>query len=221
MYYFGVGIKQDKAVGEAWYVEGVKLRDPFAEFDLGSLLSVNPEHPHDLPRAVKLLRQAAEAGFVPAMHTLGLLLTNHPELTDSRQEARQLLEAAANAGSWKSSAVLGILARDKVGDSPGPESAFYHFQIAILQGGEAAKRLLSNDLMMVTRKLTEERKDALASEANAWFGQHKTALAFVFKDAEHEKRFPASALTVAPEGIHAGMLVPLRPSERRSMESEP
>jgi hypothetical protein len=133
-------------------------------------------------------------------------------LANSPQEARTLVEAAANAGWWKSSVVLGIQARNGVGDSPGLESAYYHFQIAILQGGEPAKLLLANDLDILSRQLSEEKRDELTSDASSWFSQHKATLGFVFKEREHAKRFPASALTVPPEDVHAGMLLPAPPS---------
>ena len=179
---------------------------------MASLLTVSRDHPQNLHQGAKLLRQSAGAGFVPAMHSLGLLLTNHPELTNSPQEARTLLEAAASAGSWRSSVVLGILARDWVGDSPGPESAYYHFQIAILQGGEPARLLLAKDLVALSGKLGEEKRNALKSDAKSWFSQHKTALGFVVIEREHAKRFPGSALTIPLEDIHAGMLLPTPPS---------
>ena len=75
---------------------------------------------------------------------LGLLLVNHPDLAKSPQEARFSLEFASNAGFWKSSVVLGVLARDWKGTAADLEAAYYHFQVAALQGGEAAKRLLLN-----------------------------------------------------------------------------
>ena len=101
---------------------------------LGSLYSVNSEHPHDIPKAAELLRQAADAGYVPAMHSLGLLLVNHPELKQDPQQSRTLLDMAANAGSWKSSIVLGILARDGRGVPADNKAAYFHFRVAVLQG---------------------------------------------------------------------------------------
>jgi len=49
---------------------------------------------------------------------------------------------------------------------------------------------------------------ALASGANTWFQQHHLALAFVCKDGENWKRFPAAARAVDEEGAHAGRLAP-------------
>lgn len=214
MYILGIGVKEDKAIAEAWYEKGVNMRDPFSEFDLALLLSTSQNHAQDLSRAAKLLRQSAAAGFVPAMHSLGLLLINHPELADSQEEARPLFEAAANAGCWKSSVVLGVLARDGGGNSSGTESAFYHFQIAILQGGEEARRLLSNDLLALEKQLTEKQRNAITSQADAWYSKHNAVLEFVYQDRDSDgaKRFPASGLTAVSKGIHAGILVPAPPS---------
>ena len=99
-------------VAEKWFEAALKLHDPQAAYDLGSFYSVHADHAHDFPKAAELLRQAVDAGYVPAMHSLGLLLVNHPELKQEAQESRTLLERAANCGSWKSSVVLGIFARD-------------------------------------------------------------------------------------------------------------
>src|ERR1700751_3305466 len=97
--YFGLAVKEDKLDGEKWFEAGQKLHDPLAAFNLGSLYSVTENHVHDLPKAADLLRQSADAGYVPAMHALGLLLINHPELKQPPEQARTLLETAASAGS--------------------------------------------------------------------------------------------------------------------------
>ena len=88
LYYFGIAVKQDKVVAEKWFESGLKLHDPLAAYDLGSFYSIHPDHPHDLPKAADLLRAAADAGYVPAMHSLGLLLVNHPELKQSPGQSR-------------------------------------------------------------------------------------------------------------------------------------
>jgi TPR repeat protein len=214
MYLHGIGVKEDAVIAEGWYEKGVTLRDPFSEYDMGVLLSTRKNHTHDLPRAVKLLRQSASSGYVPAMHSLGLLLTNHPELADSRDEARPLFEIAAAAGCWKSSVVLGALARDGHGESSDPESAFYHFQVAVLQGGEEAKRLLSTDLHSLEMQLREEQRSSLTSEAEAWYSKHHTVFEFVFQDSNSDstKWSPASSLAALSHGIHEGIIHPVPPS---------
>lgn len=176
---------------------------------MGVLLSTRKNHVHDYPSAVRLLRQSAAARFVPAIHSLGLLLNSHPELADSHEESRSLFELASSAGCWKSSVALGALARDGGGASDGAESAFYHFQIAILQGGDDARHLLSNDLLALEGKLTENQQNALKSEAGAWYGKHNTAVEFVFQaeDSERGKWLTASSLAEVSKGLHAGILI--------------
>jgi TPR repeat protein len=208
MHYFGHGIKQDRSVAEKWFSVGAKLHDPVAAFDLGHLFSVQGDHPHDLPKAAKLLRQSAAGGFVPGMSALGLLLVRHPELAKSPQEARQLLEGSANLGSWRSSIVLGVLARDGVGVAANPAEAYYHFQVAVRQGGEPTRSLLRQDLIAISAKLTSTQTAKLSTDADTWFQQHHLDLAFVYKESEKWRRFPVTAQGVSADAIHAGQLDP-------------
>jgi TPR repeat protein len=207
LYYFGMGMEQDKAAAEKWYGTGVKLHDPMAAYNLGTLFSVMADHPHDLRKAVSFLRQSAAAGYVPAMHSLGLLLVNHPELATSQQESLSTLEAAANAGSWKSSVVLGVLARDGKGVPEDSKAAYHHFQVAILQGGDLAMRLVRNDISILSKKLGTQQTEALDENANVWYQHHHLALLFVYKSGDKRERFPASALAVSVNGLHVGQLI--------------
>jgi TPR repeat protein len=207
LYYFGIGVKQDKAAAETWYKTGVKLHDPVAAYNLGTLFSVNADHPHDLRKAEAYLRPSAADGYIPAIHSLGLLLVNHPELAASPQEGLSLLEASARAGCWKSSVVLGALARDGKGVPADSKAAYYHFRMAILQGGEPAMNLLKYEIAALTKKLGTQQAGTLDSDANNWYQQHRTPLLFVFKDGDKRQRFPASALAVSTDGGHAGQLL--------------
>jgi uncharacterized protein len=211
MTYFGIGMNRDKAAAEKWYAAGTKLHDPVATYDLGSLYTTEPGHPHDLAKAAGLFRRSASDGYVPAMHSLGLLLANHPELAKSGQEARSLLQTASQAGSWRSTVVLGVLARDGRGEPSNSEAAYYDFQLAILQGGDAARRLLANDIEVLSARITGERAATLAESANEWFRQHSTALAFIYKSNETNRRFPTLGRTFSDAGLHAGQLIPLPP----------
>ena len=210
-YYFGVAVKEDKIVAERWFESALKLHDPLAAYNLGSLYSVNAEHPHDIPKAAELLRQAADAGYVPAMHSLGLLLVNHPELKQGPQQSRTLLDMAANAGSWKSSIVLGILARDGRGVPADNKAAYLHFRVAVLQGGAEANRIVKRDIDILAAKIGAEECKTEDSAANEWFEHHPLALAFVYKDGT-KRDFPAAALTYSTDGSFAGQLVPLASS---------
>jgi TPR repeat protein len=208
IYFFGVGVKEDKVVAERWFESALKLHDPLAAFNLGSLYSVEVDHPHDIPKAAELLSQAVDAGYVPAMHSLGLLLVNHPELSKTAEQSRTLLERAASAGSWRSSAVLAILARDGRGVPVDPSAAYFHFRVAVLQGGPPANQLLKKDLDLLAAKLQTDQRRTADSAAKSWSENHSQALAFVYKQ-DTKKAFPVAAIAVAPEGSYAGELLPL------------
>jgi hypothetical protein len=210
LYYFGLAVKEDRASAEKWFEAGLRLQDPLAAFNLGSLYSVNADHLHDLPKAAELLRRSADAGFVPAMHSLGLLLVNHPELKQTAGESRALLETAANAGSWKSSVVLGILARDGRGIPVDHQAAYFHFRLAVLQGGEEAEHLLKHDLDLLATKISYNERQVAMSDADAQLKQHPLKLAFIY--GVSHKDFPAAAITFDSDGSFAGQLLPLSSS---------
>ena len=212
LYYFGLTVKQDKPTGEKWFESGEKLHDPLAAFNLGSLYSVEPDHPHDFLKAAELLGQAAAAGYVPAMHALGLLLVNHPELKQDTAQARTLLQAAENAGSWKSSVVLGILARDGNGTPVDYPAAYFHLRVAVLQGGTDAERITKHDVESLAAKIGSDECRKQASAANSWHQSHPIAFAFVYKVGAAKGAFPATAVAYASDGSVAGQLIPLSSS---------
>jgi TPR repeat protein len=211
--FFGIAMKEDRVAAESWFESAIKLHDPLAAYNLGSLYSVDLDHPHDLPRAADLLRQATDGGYVPAMHSLGLLFVNHPELKQGPDQAHTLLEAAANAGNWKSSVVLGILARDgRCGVPANVEQAYFHFRLAAIQGGLQAERLIKHDMDTLAAKIGGEESRKQNSAANNWFQHHSVTLAFVYKDGSTKRAFPAAAMADTSEGSFAGQLLPLASS---------
>ena len=208
LYYFGIGINQDKHLAEHWFEVGERLHDPIAARNLGELFFDIHDHLQDFPKAARLFREAAASGYIPAMYSLGVLLTRHPELASSPQEARNSLKIAANLGSWKSSVILGILARDGNGAPPSPADAFYHFQVAVLQGGEPARHLLANDLAKLAAVLPEDLARNLSANADAWYQENHPAGEFVFKEGGKEMHFPISGLMANDDGVHGAQLLP-------------
>jgi hypothetical protein len=170
------------------------------------------DHVHDFPKAAELLRQAVDAGFVPAMHSLGLLLVNHPELKQAPEQSSSLLESAAAAGSWKSSIVLGILARDGRGTPVDYNKAYFHFHLAILQGGAEAENVIKHDMDRIATKISYEERRTEVAAADTWFEQHSLRLIFVYENKSAQKGFPNAARTYASEGVFAGQLIPLSSS---------
>jgi len=207
LYYFGIAVNQDRVAAEKWFESGLKLHDTLAAYDLGSMYSVNPDHPHDLPKAAGLLRQAVDGGYVQAMHSLGLLLVNHPELKQAPRESRVLLETAANAGSWKSSIVLAILAHEGRGVPVDDKAAYYHFRVALLQGGAEAEKVIKKDAELLAAKIGAENTQTAASAANSWFEHHSIPLIYVYKEGASRRDFPMAGIAVAPDGS-AGQLLP-------------
>jgi len=206
-YAFGIGVPQNAAVAEHWYRRGASLHDPMAEFDLATLLFDAKDHAHDPRAAAALLRESAASGYVPAMHSLGLLLVRNPGLARSPGEAMTLLSEAANAGNWRSSVLLGVLARDGNGMPFDNGTAYYHFRVAALQGGDQAKKLVENDLRLLSAAIGSDRAQAIDSEAGNWYRQHHFALEFVDKQGENQAGFTALALAAPADGEHALQLM--------------
>jgi TPR repeat protein len=211
MYYFGIGVKQDQAAAEPWYEKGVKLHNSLALYRLGVILSRPADHPRDLQRSALLMREAVAAGFVPAMHGLGMLLVNHPELTTSTDDPLSLLNQAATDGTWKSSVVLGILSRDGRLVPQDDKDAYFHFQVAHLQGGDEANALVGYDLKKLELKLSKEQRAQLDKDASSWVQKHNVSLEIVYGNSDHPSRFPAFALSSASPDVHAVGLVPTKP----------
>jgi TPR repeat protein len=190
MYYYGSAGPPDTATAERWFERGVKLHDPIAGYNLGSLFSVAPDHAHDFRKAVNLLRDSSRAGYVPSMHSLGLLLVNHPELERATHEGLTFVETAADAGEWRSSVFLGILDRDGRDGAVDRKSALLHFEIAVLQGGEEVEHLLRHDIDKLSTDLAADERASISSAAHVWYEQHHFARKFIVKDPNVAKYFP-------------------------------
>jgi TPR repeat protein len=211
MYNYGEGVAQDQAASERWYEKGARLHNSLASFRLALLLSAPADHPRNIQRAAALFRESADAGFIPAKHSLGLLMLNHPELGFSSDEAVMNLNQAAAAGTWKSQIVLGILARDGKSVEKDDRVAYFHFRIAAQQGGKEAQALLQKDLQALDNRLSADQRAAIDQEASTWIQKHNQALEVVYKDGDHWSRFPAFALATKSPDQHAVGLVPVNP----------
>ena len=203
-YYFGIGVTRDVVKARHWFEVGAKLRNPQAEFELALLLFQQADG-GATGRALKLLRESAESGYVPAKHQLALLMirdSNFPSST-SAKEAVGLMEEASSEGFWKSTTVLGTLYRDGRGKPKDKEAAYYHFRIAILQGGQNAAGLLANDIQALRSELDESKTRALDSMAVSWVQEHRHALECLQTPSGKTGNFPA--LTI----MYAGKVYPL------------
>ena len=75
--------------------------------------------------------------------------------------------------------LLGIMSRDGLNTQKDDKAAYYHFQLAILQGGAPVQLLLAHDMDRLTAALGSGPMQALESDANVWFQQHHLAHNFV------------------------------------------
>ena len=190
--YIGAGVSKDAVAAEHWFNVGQKLHDPISAYNLGILYSTVPDHPHDIDKAAKFLRQSSETGYFPATHALALLLVRYPALARSTNEAVNLAQSAANEGFWKSSVLLGILARDGIGMPVDKRAAYYHFKVATLQGESKTERLLTGDLVQLSAKLGPEAVSAIDSEANTWFQEHRSIQRFVHTNGKKLLYIPST-----------------------------
>lgn len=210
MYLFGVGESRDQAAAEQWYEKGTRLHNKLAMYRMGVILSQPVDHPRDIHRSIALFRESAAGGFVPAMHSLGINIVNHPEL-GTPDEALSNLNQAANAGTWKSHIVLGILARDGRLVLKDSQTAYFHFRVAVIEGGETAQTLLSHDLQRLAAQLSADQISNEDKEAEAWTQKHNLKLQVVYSSDEHLSRFPAFALVAPSPGVHVAPLVASNP----------
>ena len=207
-YYFGNGVNQDRDAARKWFEAGVKRHDPQSTFNLATFYYSDKASSR---KEAVLLRDAAKAGYVPAMLTLGHLLIDNPDLARNSQEAVDLLEKSAGAGTWRSSVILGIVARDGKGGPQDSKAAYYHFKVAALQGGQEAERIVANDLRILSTTISADQRKSIDNEASSWSQQHRVALQFVYNDGDNRKESPAYALAMPNGGTHALELVPTPP----------
>jgi TPR repeat protein len=198
-------MEQDKAAAEHWFMVGQKLHDPVSTFDLGTLFATVPDHTHDPAKAARYLRQAADMNYVPSMHSLGVLLLHHPELSKKPGEAVTRLQAAADAGCWQASVVLGVMAHTGNGIPANMRAAYFHLQVALLQGGAAARPLVERHLPGLEDSLGTEQARAVEADASAWVQQHSGGPALVRLKNNTRKFFADPASQSVPEVFNAAL----------------
>jgi uncharacterized protein len=207
MYYSGTGVAKSEAVAQHWYEIGSKLHDPMSEYRLGVIHSTDRSNIPELKKAMQLYRESAAAGYVPAMYALGLLLVRVPELTSPQDKPVELLKEASESGSWRASLILGVLYRDGKGVPADRRTAYYHFVLEKLQGGEKSSALVATDLQILGGELGAMQAKATEEEASAWFKQHRIPLEFVYKDGDNRRNFPLFAIEYPEGDVHAGKIV--------------
>jgi TPR repeat protein len=216
-YYFGIGVPKDTETAKHWFEIGAKKHDAQAELSLAILLLRQHDQAGE-ERAVKLLRDAAKAGYVPAKHELALRLVRKPDFASSPQEALEQLQDASSQGFWKSAVVLGVLHRDGRGVAKDMEGAYLYFRIAALQGGEPATKLVENDIRVLQPMLDASRIRSLDAKAADWVSSHKRRLEFI-RYPGGDTKFPSFALAYPDSGLHAGRMFPVIDQENDRWET--
>ena len=183
VYILGIGVERNPVAAEHWFEKAAKHHSPEGQYAMGTLYSLVEGHKHDLNRAVINLRQSADAGYIPAKHSLGLLFVNHPELPQNSGEATALLNAAAAGGSWRSSVVLGILYRDGKGVPKDISTAYGWFTIAGKQGGDEAQANLRADIAAAKSALSNEQQRQSEESAVQWMAAKPHKDVFVLRGA--------------------------------------
>jgi TPR repeat protein len=207
LYFSGIGVTKSPSDAVHWFELGSRLHNPPAEFDL-ALLLIQRSDLAGHRRAIKLLRESAAAGYVAAKHWLGIQLIQGPDPSRSPNEGIALLEEAAAAGFWRSSMALGILSRDGDGTAKNSSAAYYHFRITVLQAGEQASSLLTNDLRALSSELNHAQLEALDQRAEAWAERHKRSLEYVKIHDEYANRDSHSVAPEYPEKDTRAVLLP-------------
>lgn len=207
MYYSGNGAPKDMAIARHWYEVGAKLNDPMSEYRLGVIHSEDRKNLPELKKAAQFFRDSAGSGYVPAIYALGLLLVRVPELTQPQEKPAELIKEASEAGSWRASLIQGVLSRDGRGVPADRKTAYYHFVLAKLQGGEKTSSLVGTDLQILSGELGEKEAKATEAEASAWFQKHHIPLEFVYKDGDNWGKFPLLAIEYPESDVHAGKIV--------------
>lgn len=195
-YYTGAGVKVDRPLAEKWFTRAVRQHGAEAAFDMGTLYSIQADHVHDLPKAVRYLRASAGAGYVPAMHSLALLLVNHSGVSQRPGETLGMLQAASEAGYWRSAVVLGIFARDGKYAPANMADAYRWFEIAANEGGQHAAGMLRTDLDLCRELLSAsavKREDELV---RTWLSQHSRPELFVFGNRHTDDEFPLAEIPI-------------------------
>lgn len=205
MAYFGNGAEQDTNAAEHWFKVGQKLHDPISTYDLGILYSTVPRHPNDVAKAVRYLRQAADANFVPAIESLGTVLLRHPELSRDRGEAVRRLQAAADAGSWKASVTLGVMAHTGSGIAADDKTAYFHLRVGILQGGSSAQAIAGKHIPKLIQSLGEVQARGVEADAAAWVQQHSGAATLVKTKGQSPRLFADPATQGSPGVLSAAL----------------
>ncbi|KAA6461913.1 sel1 repeat family protein [Acidobacteria bacterium AB60] len=207
--YFGIDGSINKSGALHWYEIGARRNDPYAQYRLGILLSVDTAAPHGIARAVSLLRKSALAGLVPAKYAFGWLVDRNPKLATSPKEADSALQEAASAGVWQASLMLAHRASLEPAKPNDPTLAYYWLRIAAIQGGDHSQPIIAHQLDALSRQIGASQTSQIDASAAEWAAKHKVPLQFVFSKTSKGSDPVLYGMRIPDTGTHAGKIVAL------------
>jgi TPR repeat protein len=177
----GTGGAPNPEAAKKYFQQGVKLHDPVAAYELACFYSKYDTQTHDPHEIADLLRRSSDKGYVRAKYSLGIMLLNNPPLARSEDEPIKLLEDASNAGDWRAAVALGDSAVSGYRATKDSVRAFYFYKLALLEGGDPARKTVAPKLESLAPSLSETQKAEAAEQAQSWVEQHRAPLMFVLR----------------------------------------
>lgn len=124
-------VQTDKPAGLDWLQKAAAAGDADAKFRLGAVLLQGQDLPADPARALRLMNESADAGFVAGQYELGrTLIGGTPTVPANPTRGLALLKKAAGANLPAAAAVLGEVFERGMGVTADPIQALKWYQQA-------------------------------------------------------------------------------------------
>jgi TPR repeat protein len=189
----GRGMATDRKQGMAWLEQAAAKGEPTASYNV-ALLTLSNGNPADLPRAVELLRKAADAEIGDAQHALGVLYLKGRGTGRDPAEAARWFERAARNGNLAGQVEHAILQFNGEGLPANEALAAKEFRRAAARGNAIAQNRLAR-LYASGRGVPQNKVEAAAWHlAAAAQGLDDTWLDDALKDLSPDERARAERL---------------------------
>ena len=141
MYYYGRGVKEDKAEAARWHRKAAEQGDVVAQSSLGLMYDLGWGVEKDYAEAVKWFRKAAEQGNAGAQYSLGAMYYYGRGVEKDYAEAVKWFRKAAEQGNAGAQYSLGAMYENGYGVKQNYKTAYMWYCIASLNGINANYRL--------------------------------------------------------------------------------
>ena len=191
LYRDGLGSQKNPEEAAKWFQLAADKGDSFGQFNLGLLY----EEKGDLPRALRLLRKAAEQGQTEAMVRMYFFLWQGKGMPLDHAEAMRWLTQAANDGNAYAQCLLG-----------------YHYKYPEWEGSGPNRHLPRSDLPEAVRWFR------LSADQNWAGGQYYLALAYLGGEAtQKDEALGLEMMRKAADQNHSDALCELASLYSRDM----